>query len=255
MKTRTIYYSNEKTDDFASLGIKRKIVDEHFTFIHRGIFWKTISFILYYVIAIPLVFLINRVWFGVRIKKRKNLKKCKGGLFLYGNHTHYFTDATLPAMLAFPRKAYVIAGAEAISIKGLGWLVQMLGGLALPTERSGTSAFRSAVQERCSEGSFVAIFPEAHIWPYYIGIRDFSPASFLYPVSADAPAAAFVTTYRQRRLKFLPPAITVYVSEPFYPDPDPDVRTARKQLRDQIYDFMVSAAQNNEVEYIRYVKE
>lgn len=255
MKKKTVIFSDTSNDDFSSVKVRRRIVYEDFPFIHDSLAWRIIATLLYYGIAVPIAFIINKVWFGVRIENRRSVRKINRGVFMYGNHTQYFSDATCPAMIAFPHRAYVIAGAEAVSIKGIGWLVQMLGGLILPTERNGTPKFREAVSKRITEGARIAIYPEAHIWPYYTGIRDFSPASFLYPVSCNTPVVAYVTTYRKRILSFLPPAITIIVSEPFYPDSSLDERTSRKVLRDQVFEFMCEQTQRNEDEYIQYVRK
>lgn len=254
MTKKIIYYSDSSKDDFSGTHIRARIIDENFRFLHKSPLWKGVSFFLYFCIAIPLVFIIDKIWFGIRFDNRKALRKCKGSFFIYSNHTQYLSDATCPALISFPRRAYVIAGADAVSIKGIGWLVQMLGGLILHNVPSGKSAFRNAVSEICEKNCSIAIFPEAHIWPYYTGIREFSPASFVYPVANNRPVAAAVTTYRKRLLKFLPPAITVYVSELFYPDTTLDADRARQKLRDQVYEFMCEKAQNNEVEYIQYIR-
>lgn len=36
-------------------------------------------------------------------------------------------------------------------------------------------SFLDAIRTRIEEGSFIMVYPEAHIWPYYTGIRDFPP--------------------------------------------------------------------------------
>lgn len=254
MTQKTIYYSDAAKDDFSGTHIRTRTIDENFKFLHKSLIWKGVSAFLYYCIALPLVFIIDKIWFGLRFKNRKALKKCRGSIFIYGNHTQYLADATVPGLVSFPRRAYVVAGADAVSIKGIGWLVQMLGGLILHNVPSGRGAFRSAVSEICSKNSSITIYPEAHIWPYYTGIRAFSPASFVYPVQNGRPVAAIVTTYRKRLLKFLPPAITVYVSDPFYPDPDLGEEEAKQKLRDQVFEFMCEKSQNNEVEYIKYIR-
>jgi len=254
MKQKKIYYSDIVNDDFSGTHIRARTVDENFKYLHKSLIWKGISAFLYYCIALPLVLVIDRVWFGLRFENRKALKKCRGSFFIYGNHTQHLADATVPALVSFPKRAYVVAGADAVSIKGIGWLVQMLGGLILHNVPSGRSAFRSAVSEICGKNSSITIYPEAHIWPYYTGIREFSPASFVYPVQNGKPVAAIVTTYRKRLLKFLPPGITVYVSDPFYPDPELGEEEAKQSLRDQVYAFMCEKAQNNEVEYIKYIR-
>lgn len=233
MAKKTIYYSDSSKDDFSGINILARIVDENFKFLHKSLIWKGASFFLYYCFVLPLVFIIDKIWYGIRFKNRKALKKCGDSFFLYGNHTQYFADATCPALLSFPKRAYVIAGADAVSIKGIGWLVQMLGGLILHNVPSGRNAFRNAVSEVCKKKCSITIYPEAHIWPYYTGIREFSPASFIYPVTNRRPVAAIVTTYRKRLFKFLPPAITVYVSDLFYPDTLLDENEARLKLRDR----------------------
>ena len=62
------------------------------------------------------------------------------GYFLYGNHTQYL-DAFLPAMAAFPKRSYVIANPDAVSIPGLRNLVQLIGCIPVPSELSGLPAF------------------------------------------------------------------------------------------------------------------
>ena len=42
--------------------------------------------------------------------------------------------------------------------------------------------FRKAIAYRVGQNQSVAIFPEAHVWPYYTGIRPFSDASFQFAV-------------------------------------------------------------------------
>lgn len=248
------YYSDEKTDDFAGNSIRTRVIDGSFPFIHTSFLWKIASAFMYYVIALPLVFLINKFYFGVRIKNRRALKPLKDGCFLYGNHTQAFTDATCPTLIAFPKRAYVIAGADAASIRGIAWLVQMLGGLILPNKAGGMKAFVQAVQQRCREKSVIMVYPEAHIWPYYTGIRPFPSTSFAYAVKNDKPVVACVTTYRKRLLPFLPPAVTITLSDPFYRSRSLSEHEARQELRDKVYDFMCGQAENNEVEYIRYIK-
>ena len=78
----------------------------------------------------------------------------------------------------------------------------------------------------------LAIFPEAHIWPFYTGIRPFSATSFRYPEKLNAPVVAMVTTYRKAARSvslFRRPGMTVTLSEPFYPRrcPFPQERPSR----------------------------
>ncbi len=45
----------------------------------------------------------------------------------------------------------------------------------------------------------MTIFPEAHVWPYYTGIRPFGEAAFHYPVATGKPVYTMTVTYQRRR--------------------------------------------------------
>ena len=70
-----VYYDDEGNDDFFELGIKECAVDESFPYVRRNIFYRAFSFLLYYVVAIPLVWFFERVLLGVRFVNKKGIKK------------------------------------------------------------------------------------------------------------------------------------------------------------------------------------
>lgn len=253
---KTIYYSDPQKDDFAGTKISQKKVGRDFVFVNQNPFWNVFSFFLYYLIAVPIVFVYTKFVLGLKIENRKVMRKLrKTGFFLYGNHTQVL-DPFIPPMVSFPKKAYTIANPDAVSIKFLKNIVMMLGAVPLPTSFEGMQKFIAAVETRCKQKKCVAIYPEAHIWPYYTGIRPFSSASFRYPAKLGVPALAMVTTYRKRRGLFRfckRPGLTVTLSEPFYPEKGAPIRKEQERLRAQVYEFMVSTSGEKEnIEYIRY---
>ena len=114
-----------------------------------------------------------------------------------------------------------------------------------------------ALSLRIKQKRTVTVYPEAHIWPWYTGIRPFPAVSFAYPVKDGVPAVAFVTTYRKRKLfTKLPPLITVTLSEPFYPDCSLSKSEAREKLCRQVYDFMCEKAKRpDNYAYYDYVRK
>ncbi len=56
----------------------------------------------------------------------------------------------------------------------------MLGALPVPDSISEYKKFSKAYKKRISDGHPVVIYPEAHVWPYYTGIRPFErrPSAF-----------------------------------------------------------------------------
>jgi len=254
---KVIYYSDALNDDFAGTNINTRSISEDYDYVPSSPLWKAAAFVVYRIIATPLVWLICRLVCGLRIKNRKALRQLRGkGFFMYGNHTHGMADAFTPTLTAFPHRAHIVVNPDAVSIPGLGQIVAMLGAMPLPDSVGGMRNLRNAIEHRYGQGRVIAIYPEAHIWPYYTGVRPFSASSFAYPVRLNAPCVAFAATYRQRRIfKSLPPLMTVTVSEPFYPDSTLSGHAARQKLRDEVYDFLRQTVCTPEnYEYIRYEK-
>lgn len=253
---RVIYYDDEETDDFAGTNISAVTVDDSFHYIHRSIFWRILAFMLYYLIAFPLIWLFERVIMGARFVNKGALKRCKSEhAFLYGNHTG-FIDAFTPCILSFPRKNHTIVSPDAVSIKGLKNIVQMLGAIPVPSGYKGLRRFRDAVDYYHTKGN-ITIYPEAHIWPYYTGVRHFSDASFGYAVKHGCPVYAFFTAYSKPRgilSVFRRANITIYVSDPIYPDEGLVGAAARKNLCEKVYAFMLDKSQYSDYEVIKYIK-
>lgn len=240
-KRKVVYFTDPLNDDFASSRDKIDVQSLPDTYCYRkpGFLWRFSAKALYYGVAVPVAVLLCRGLFGLRIHNKKALRDIKGGYFLYGNHTNGLTDAFTPGLVAFPRKDHVIAGPAVVCVPVARHFVPLLGGLPLPSDLAGGKKLLTELKTLMAEGRAVTVYPEAHIWPWYNGIRPFSAASFTYPVKLNVPAVAITVTYRQRRLfKRLPPAMDVTVSGPFYPDPTAPAAAEKQRLRDEVYGAM-----------------
>lgn len=174
------------------------------------------------------------------------------GYFLYINHTQTTGDPFLPSQLARTRRAYVVASPSNLSVPFFGKLLPMLGALPLPSTRQGMKEFRKAIAYRVGQNQSVAIFPEAHVWPYYTGIRPFSDTSFQFAVDTGKPVYCATVTYQRGRRGRV--ERTVFVDGPFYPDDTLSRPAKRRKLAEQVYCQMRKNAKKNTVEVIRYVQ-
>ena len=173
MSRKTVYYHDPLHDDFAPTNgrIHPKQIGADFPYEHKGPLWNALAFVVYRMVMTPFLFLYCKLVFGLRIENRKALRALPGGYFLYGNHTNTLADAFIPTLLAFPRRANIITSADTVSIPGVRNIVQMLGAIPLANTIEGTRQFLAAMHCRLERGQAVMIYPEAHIWPYYNGIR------------------------------------------------------------------------------------
>lgn len=254
---RVISYKDPVNEDYACTDISNKKIKGDFLYVHKNKFWRMCSNIIYHIIAKPIVGLVAKVNRGVRVENKKVLKKLKKtGYFIYGNHTSKF-DGVIPQTCLCKQKAYIIANSDAVSIPGIQNLVMMLGTIPVPSDPASAINFQNAIEKRYKQNRVIAIYPEAHIWPFCQIIRPFGETSFSYPAKLNAPLIAMVTVYRKQRhnspLKSKPRA-TIILSEPIYPNPLFSQKENMKYLRDQVYDFMVKTSEKaNKVDYISYV--
>ena len=254
---RIYYYHDELKDDFAGTNIKAEKLPDDYKYVRTDRKWKVCRFLFYKLIVTPLVFLITAATCRVKNKKvmrgckRKDGKKC--GAFIYGNHTAYLTDALLPTRIAFPRTADVVVSADAISLKLVGGVVRIAGGVPVPNDMHGLKRFSDDIIAAAEGGHWVAIYPEAHIWPYYTGIRPFGTASFKYPAKCGVPVFAYTTTYKKRLFSGKPKKV-VYIDGPFYADGNLSLKARAESLRDQVYAAMCERAKLSDCCYADYYK-
>lgn len=259
MKDKVNYYSDELNDDFAENNDKIVPIkiDENYKYIHKNIFWNVIATFLYRVVFSIPVYIHIKIKYRFKVINKKALKKeSKSGFFIYGNHTNEFLDPFFPTFIAFPRRVYVIANADNVSIPGLKIANRMLGALPIPGNIKASRNFFNAINYYINKRKAIAIYPEAHVWPYYTKIRNYKSVSFKYPVELDKPVYSFTTTYQRRNNneKSNKIKIVTYIDGPFYPDKTMNKKEAQEKLRNQVFEAMDNRSKNNNIELIKYVK-
>ena len=254
-KRKIIYYSDELKDEFSVAEITPKRVDGSYIYCYNSIFKRITHFFWYRIVFTPIAFFYTKIKFLHRTDGREKLSPFKKtGYFMYGNHTQDSGDAYMPNMMNFPKTNYFIVHPNNISMPFLGRITPSLGALPLPDDMAAYKNFTAAIERRIKEGCAVVIYPEAHIWPYYTGIRPFTDDSFYYPVKLNTPVFCFTNTYRTRRFSKKPRIVT-HIDGPFYPDETLPLRARKKELRDRVYECMCRRAEGSDHVQIQYVKK
>lgn len=247
MKNKVYTYS-ALDDDFFDDG-KPHELPKGYKWIKTDFFSKLKS-VLVYSLAVAFGTVYCRIVLHMRIKGAKALRKCKTGFFLYGNHTQPVGDVFIPALCCFPKRIYTVVSPANFDIPVIGKILFPLGALPIPNSLKDMREFGSALEQRVNENHPVIIYPEAHVWPYYTGIRQFSAVSFKYPEKYGVPTFCMTTTYQKRKLS-KKPKMTVYINGPFWGCGD-NLRARAENLRDVVYDCMIKNSQTSNCEYIKY---
>ena len=251
MKQKVIYYTDEQHDEFSRAKITPVKIDGDYKYIRN----RFASGFLHNVVARPLAYAYAKIKYGQKTVGREKLKGFeRTGIYVYGNHTQAGGDPLIPNVFCYPKRVYFIVHPNNVSMPVFGVFMPYLGALPLPDGLAAYRNFLFAVSQREKEGAAVVIYPEAHIWPYYTGIRKFPPDSFGYPCKNNSPVFCFTNTYKKRKIGSAPRIIT-YIDGPFTPDASLPPKARAAKLCTEVYDTMCRRAKLSDCEYIRYIKK
>ena len=236
--------------DFEHLDGENIKIDKSYKYERRDVWSRALSFVLYRLIAPSAAFLCLNVIKRERYVGKKKLRGSKGG-FLFGNHVSRVADAVTPSLVSFPRRTSIVVHPDNLAMPVLGGLLPYLGAMPLPGDFASVRAFSDSIAERIGRGEFVALYPEAHVWHGYTGIRPFADGSFGLPVRLNAECFALTRVFKRTLLGY---RSVVYIDGPFRPDPSLGRRESSLQLKEQIRSVMQERAKLSDIEPIKYVR-
>lgn len=252
---KVIYYKDELNDEFSKAVITPRKIDENYKYEHN-LLWEVCSYLIQNVFSMPIKIGYEKMKFKLKYIGKEKLKQCENeGYFIYANHTQAFADTFIPSVGNYPKRNFLIVNPANVSIKGAKHIIEMLGAIPTPDNKTAMKNFLKIIQKRIDNKNSITIYPEAHIWPYYTKIRNFKDVSFKYPVELDVPSFCMTNTYQTYGKKKEKIKIVTYIDGPFYPNKELPKKEAQKELRNEIYNKMVEQSKNSNVEYIKYIKK
>ena len=258
MKTeeKVIYYTDELNDDFSGLDITVRPLGDKYRYIRSSWLFRAFEWVFYYVVMIPVVYMLQKVFSHQRFANRKVMKQVKkDGCFLVSNHTQVQSDSYIGPLATFPKKCFIISNPHVLSLRGMRLGMQAYGVIPLGSNLAEKKSFLHCIETRVNQGKAVIVYPEAHVWPFYTKIRPFDYQAFCYIADLKKPMFVLTNCYQKRRLGKRPRIVT-YADGPFYPNPSATRIEAAKELRDIAYRTLCDRVQaHTTCEYIRYVKK
>lgn len=253
---KVIYYKDELNDEFSKAKIIPREINENYKYEHKNPLWNLCSLVLQNILSVPIKVLYAKVKFKIKYVGKEKLKSYRNmGYFIYGNHTQPFADTFIPSIPMYPKRNFLIVNPVNISLKGTGTLVEMLGAMPIPSNKSAMKNFLEAIKQKMNKGYAITIYPEAHIWPYYTEIRPFKDVSFKYPIQLEKPAFCITNTYQSYGKNNKKIRIVSYIDGPFYPNKELTLKEQQKELRNKIYNCMDERSKNSNIEHIKYIKK
>lgn len=173
-----------------------------------------------WLLATHILFLFNKICFGLQIESNQNVRELKTGYLSICNHVHYL-DCSMVVNALSNRRCFFPTLEENTHIPVIGHLVSALGGWAIPRNTSGLKHFSQLVEQALYTNYSVHIFPEGELKPYATQLRPMKKGAFTFAAKSQVPIVPLVITYRKpnraRKLFNKKPLLKITVLDPVYP--------------------------------------
>ena len=177
--------------------------------------------IFYYLIAVPIVFLIDKIFLDYKVIGRENIKKVPGGKITISNHMHYL-DCTMNGLANFPDYSYFVTLESNFKIPIVGPLIKLLRAIPIPTKIEEKKQFYKNISKLLEEGETIHIYPEGELRVYEKELNKFHKGAFAMAVENNVPIIpTVITTHKPEGIyKYIKtkPVMTHVILEPIYPD-------------------------------------
>jgi len=178
--------------------------------------------LFYFIIAIPVFSVLNRCWFGLKIKNRRLARKLKkSGAVVICNHIHEM--ASLICAVGIPwRKLIFVSDPANFDIKETGPFIDTLGSVPSPSTPGELRIFIYSLSRKLRKRRMVLFFPEGELKQYDEHLRDFQRGAFYLAVDAQVPVLPVKILCRKPDGLFKSmrknPCLTLAFGEPLYPN-------------------------------------
>ena len=185
--------------------------------------------------------IILRLFLGLRVCGRENIKKLPRGGITVCNHVHIL-DCVMVACHMNSRRICIPTLEANYRIPLLRHLIRILGGIPIPDRTKPFKNMYTALERYIKKGHLVHIYPEAVLYPGYNGIRDFKRGAFLLAYDCNVPVIPYVIRFAPPtglRALFCKKAVPVlHVLEPVYPDVKQKKKTESLRLMNLVHEKM-----------------
>lgn len=145
----------------------------------------------YHAVAVPLLFIACKVWFGHRVEGAPRSSLPQGGYVVVANHVHYL-DCVLIALAVWPRRVVFLVDRCNWDHPVIGVFMRLFECIPTGETLARTRTMLKAVGEVPRRGGVLAVFPEGERTNYHRGLGEFRPGAFSVASHAGAPVVPVV---------------------------------------------------------------
>ena len=223
-------------------------IDEKYEYIPKSKIFQKCSELLYYGVAIPVLYFLTKVIYDLKIEGKENILKLDGGAVSVSNHV-LTLDCAMAGLALEDKKIYYTTLESNFKIPIVRKLIRLLRAIRIPIENKNKPYFIGAVDNILQNGDIVHFYPEAVLWNRYNKLRHFKTGAFRFAVKNDVPILPMVITFRRpngmRRIFKNKSDVTLTILEPI--KHEKKIEDTRKQievLKEVVYEKMNTVITN-----------
>lgn len=198
-------------------------IDEQYEYVPKGTIFKICSNLLYYGIAYPILKILTKVVYDLKIEGKENIINLKEGAITVSNHV-LVLDCAMVGLACGMKKIHYTTQEESFKIPFVRKLIKLLRAIPIPNGIDNKKHFKKAIDKILQEGNIVHVYPEASLSPYCEKIRNFKDGAFSFAISNKVPIVPMVFKFREpkgiRKLFKQKKDVTLIVLDPINFDSD-----------------------------------
>ncbi len=217
-------------------------IDEKYQYIKEGRVFSLFSNLLYYGIAFPVLTILNKIIYDLKIEGRENIRNIKGGAISVSNHV-LVLDCTMVGLAFGLRKIYFTTREGSFKIPVIRKLIRLLRAVPIPSQIRNEEHLIEQLDKAIKDGKIIHFYPEKALWPYYEKIRNFKNGAFNFAIRNDVPVIPIVIKFREpkgiRKIFKRKKDVTVKILEPIaYREKHENKKASIEELKKQVHQAM-----------------
>lgn len=196
-------------------------IDKNYKYVPNGKLFSICSNILYYGIAFPILKIVTKVVYDLKIEGKENIRNLKGGAISVSNHV-LVLDCAMVGLACGRKRIYYTTREGSFKIPFVRKLIKLLRAIPIPTSIENKKNFIKAVRDIVKNGKVVHFYPEMALWPYCEKIRNFKNGAFKLAIDNNVPIIPMVFKFREpkgmRKIFKRKKDVTLFVLEPIMPN-------------------------------------
>lgn len=215
-------------------------INENYKYVPNGIIFKFFSNLLYYGIAFPILFLILKIRYDLKIEGKENIKNLKNGAISVSNHV-LILDCAMVGIACVRKKIFFTTREGSFKIPFVRKLIRLLRAIPIPKDIKNKEHFIMAVDKLLKDNKIVHFYPEAALWPFCEKLRNFKKGAFGFAIRNNVPILPIVITFRKpkgiRKILKIEKDVTLKILPPIYGDECKEKSQTEREseLKEKVY--------------------